>query len=857
MEVTRVRALRGPNLWTRHTVLELQLTLDDDEHAFDAIPGCESRLLSRFPRMGPLRFRGDPNPVSSAHVLETAALHLQAAAGCPVAFGHTSRIGRDGPYCVVVEYAEEKIGRLAVTLAEQLFAAARADTPFDVDTALLTLRDLYEDIRMGPSTGAIAQAAKARGIPFLRLTRGSLVQLGWGSRQRRIQAAETDTTGAIAEAIAQDKDLTKQLLMAAGLPVPDGASVRSLDAAWDTMTRLGSAVVVKPRDGNQGRGVTTNVTDRQQMATAFRAAQAHDADVIVERFIPGDDYRLLVVGDRLVAAARREAPNVIGDGVRTISELVAFVNTDPRRGIGHATPLTRIRLDEIAIDCLRSQGCGPETVPPRGERVLLRNNANLSTGGAATDVTDIVHPEVTRRAVEAARMVGLDICGVDIVCESVLKPLEDQGGAIVEVNAVPGLRMHLDPSYGQGRDIGGAIVRHMFGTHGDARIPIVAVTGTNGKTTTVRLVTRMLASTGLTVGMTNTDGIFVNDVRIDTGDCSGPRSARKLLGHPEVDAAVLETARGGILREGLGFDRCKVGVVTNVGRGDHLGLDHIDTADAIALVKQVVVQNVAANGTAVLNAADPRVAAMAGACPGSVLFFSRNASVPVMVEHRARGKRTVSVADGDIVAAEGRKEVRRIPLAAVPLTRGGALHFQVENVLAAVGAAWALGLHWTAIESALAAFECDAVTAPGRFNEFRHRGASIIADYGHNPDALIALAQALDAWPGARRTLVISAAGDRRDEDIVDQARIVGTHFDEVILYQDAAQRGRADGEVIGLLRQGLAGATRVKSIDEIRGEFLAIDTALARLRHGDVCLILIDQVEEALAHIAKRVAEP
>jgi cyanophycin synthetase len=396
----------------------------------------------------------------------------------------------------------------------------------------------------------------------------------------------------------------------------------------------------------------------------------------------------------------------------------------------------------------------------------------------------------------------------------------------------------------------------MFGAHDDARIPVVAVTGTNGKTTTVRLVARMVAATGLRVGMTTTDGVFVDGVQIDTGDCSGPRSARNVLGHPEVDAAVLETARGGLLREGLGFDRCKVGVVTNLGRGDHLGLNHIDTVDALARVKQVVVQNVAPNGTAVLNASDPRVAAMADACPGSVLFFGRRAGVPVMVEHRARGKRAVFIADGDIVAAEGRTEVRRIPLAAIPLTRNGRLHFQVENVLAAVGAAWALGLDWTAIESALAAFECDALTAPGRFNEFRHRGASIIADYGHNPDALTALAQALDAWPDATRTIVISAAGDRRDEDIIEQARIVGAWFDNVILYQDAAQRGRADGEVIGLLRQGLGGATRVRSVQEIRGEFLAIDTALARLRHGDVCLILIDQVEAALAHIAKRIAE-
>ncbi len=372
----------------------------------------------------------------------------------------------------------------------------------------------------------------------------------------------------------------------------------------------------------------------------------------------------------------------------------------------------------------------------------------------------------------------------------------------------------------------------------------------------MRLITSLLAKSGLRLGMTNTDGVFVDGFEMDSGDCSGPRSARNVLMHPDVDAAVFETARGGLLREGLGFDRCKVAVVTNIGKGDHLGLNYVDTVEELTVLKRVIVQNVGEDGTAVLNATDPQVARMAPVCPGNVTFFARDPGIAVMTEHRARGKRTVSVNDGDIVVAAGRKEVRRIPLSGVPVTRGGALHFQVENVLASVAAAWALGLDWSAIEAALAAFDCDAVTVPGRFNEFRYRGASIIADYGHNPDALIALAQALDAWPGARRTLVISAAGDRRDEDIIDQARIVGASFDDVILYQDAAQRGRADGEVIGLLRQGLAGATRVKSIDEIRGEFFAIDTALTSLGEGDVCLILIDQVDEALAHIAKRVAE-
>jgi cyanophycin synthetase len=856
MEVTRLRALRGPNLWSRHTAVELVVALDEHERSIDRMPGFESRLRARFPHIGPIRPIGHEGPLATAHALEFALLRLQAEAGCGVTFSCTTPTMQPGVYRVVCEYTEEAVGRLAVEIVQALYQAALDDQPFDIDEALTRLRGLDEDIRLGPSTGSIVRAAVARGIPYRRLTDGSLVQFGWGSRQRRIQAAEIDRTSAIAESIAQDKELTKTLLTAAGVPVPEGFSVDTLEEAQAAMDKLGGAVVVKPRDGNQGRGVTVGIASRDHLEIAFRAAMEHGSAVLVERFVAGHDHRLLVVGDRLVAAARREPPHVIGDGVHTVGQLVDRVNADPQRGDGHATSLSKIRIDEIAHARLGIQGHRIDAVPAPGARVILRNNANLSTGGTATDVTDEVHPELAARAVEAARMIGLDICGVDVVCETVHQPLEAQGGAVVEVNAAPGLRMHIHPSYGHGRDVGEAIIRTMFGDHDDARIPVVAVTGTNGKTTTVRLTASLLAAAGLRVGMTNTDGVFVNGLQLDTGDCSGPRSARNVLMHPDVDAAVLETARGGLLREGLGFDRCKVAIVTNVGKGDHLGLNFVDTVEELAVLKRVIVQNVGEDGVAVLNAADARVAQMARVCTGEVTFFARDPGIAVMTEHRARGRRTVCVADGDIVAAEGRREIRRIPLGTVPLTRGGALHFQVDNVLASVAAAWALGLDWAVIAAALAAFECDAATVPGRFNEFRHRGASIIADYGHNPDALIALAQALDAWPGARRTLVISAAGDRRDEDIVEQAQIVGGCFDEVILYQDAAQRGRADGEVIGLLRRGLAGATRVTSIEEIRGEFLAIDTALARLAEGDVCLILIDQVDEALAHIAKRVAE-
>ncbi|MFA9438406.1 cyanophycin synthetase [Uliginosibacterium sp. sgz301328] len=854
MEVSRIRALRGPNLWNRRTAIEAIVTCSDDEYAIDRMAGFEPRLRERFPEIGHILPVELGQPVSLADVLEFAALGLQAQAGCPVTFSRTARTLTPGVFQVVVEYSEEAVGRQAFELAEALIEAARNDTPFDLADALHRLRELDEDIRLGPSTGAIVNAAVARGIPFRRMTSGSMVQFGWGSRQRRIQAAETDRTSAISESIAQDKELTKTLLLAAGVPVPHGRPVSDINDAWEAMQEIGGPVVVKPRDGNQGKGVTVNVVTREHLEVAYAAAFEISDEVLIESYIPGSDFRLLVVGNHLVAAARRDPPHVIGDGTSTIRQLVDMVNLDPRRGEGHATSLTKMRLDDIAIARLAMQGFDPESVPPKGARVVLRNNANLSTGGTATDVTDEVHPEVAARAVAAAQMIGLDVCGVDVVCETVLKPLEEQGGGVVEVNAAPGLRMHLSPSFGKGRAVGEAIVSNMFADGDDGRIPVVAVTGTNGKTTTVRLIAHIIATSGKRVGMTNTDGVYINGRRTDTGDCSGPRSARNVLMHPDVDAAVFETARGGVLREGLAFDRCKVAVVTNIGLGDHLGLNFITTVEDLAVLKRVIVQNVAPDGVAVLNASDPNVAAMADNCPGSVTFFTADRHHPLMATHRAQGRRVVYVQDGDIVACEGNTTFR-VPLSGVPLTRGGTIGFQVDNAMAAVGAAWALGVDWDVMRAGLATFMGHADNAPGRFNVFDYRGATVIADYGHNPDAMLALVQAVEAMPATRRSVVISGAGDRRDEDIRQQTQILGRAFDDVILYQDQCQRGRADGEVLALLREGLEGATRTSAVDEIHGEFVAIDTALDRLKTGDLCLVLIDQVEEALSHIRTRVA--
>jgi len=854
LEITRIRMLRGPNLWSRHTALEAIVFCDESERSIDSIPEFENKIRERFPQLGSMRRGGQNEVLSLAHALEHAALGLQAQAGCPVTFSRTLQTVDVGVHQVVVEYIEEVVGRMAFDFAFALIQSTLNDAPFDLAAALSELEALYEDVRLGPSTGSIVDAAVQRNIPYRRMTEGSMVQFGWGSKQKRIQAAETSDTSAIAEAIAQDKELTKNLLAAAGVSVPIGEVVTNADDAWLAAQRIGGPIVLKPKDGNQGKGVVANIQTEEKVRAGFAVTQAFGRETIVERYLPGADYRLLVVGNRLSAAARREPAQVVGDGTHTVAELVEIENKNPLRGDGHATALTKIQFDDVALAHLASSGLSPQYVPKTGERVLLRNNANLSTGGTATDVTDDVHPDVAASAVAAAQMIGLDIAGVDILCEAIYKPLEQQGGGIVEVNAAPGLRMHLKPSYGKSRPVGEDIINMMFPPGEDGRIPVVAVTGTNGKTTTVRLISHLLSETGLRVGMTGTDGVYINHRLIDTGDCSGPKSARNVLMHPDVDAAVLETARGGMLREGLGFDRCEVAVVTNIGEGDHLGLNFITSVEDLAILKRVIVQNVAPTGAAVLNAADPMVAKMGDKCAGRVIFFAQNQHHPVIAAHRAKNKKVIYCDGTYIVASKGSRVMYRFPVSEIPLTQNGVLGFQIENVMAAIGAAWALGLDAEKIARGLHSFESTASSVPGRFNQFQHKGATVIADYGHNPDAMRALTSAIEGMKPKKSHVVVSGAGDRRDQDIRDLTRILGNSFDNVILYQDACQRGREDGEVLKLLQEGLVGATKAKNIKEIHGEFVAIDTALNELSAGDICLILIDQVEESLAYLKQQV---
>lgn len=856
MIVERVRVLRGPNLWNRCTCIEAQVFCEEDERAFPLNSPLEIAIRAQFPNVGPWRSTGNEDMLSLAHFLGRVCLKLQTEAGCPVTFMHVSDSIRPGYYRVVVQYDEEDVATKAMDAAIALIEAVRKDEGYDVKTVLAELHELYDDIKLGPSTGSIVQAAVRRGIPYRRLTQGSLVQFGWGVKQRRIQAAEVDTTSAISEAIAQDKDLTKNLLHAAGIPVPEGRLCETFEEAVETLKALGGAVAVKPSDGNQGKGVTVNVLDEEHLRVAYDAAKEYGNGIpIVERFIPGHDYRFLVVGNQLVAAARREPPNVVGDGVHTVRELVDITNQDPRRGEGHGSSLTKIKIDAIAVARIKKQGYTPDDVIPKGVRIVLRNNANLSTGGTATDVTDSVHPLMAAKVVQAAQQIGIDICGVDVVCERVDIPLHEQGGGIVEVNAAPGLRMHLEPSYGKGRDVGEAVIQMMYGPNDQGRIPLVAVTGTNGKTTTVRLISHIMKQHGLTVGYTGTEGVYVGDHMLDSGDCSGPKSATKVLMHPDCDAAVMECARGGLLREGLGFDLSDVAIVTNIGEGDHLGLNFIESVEDLALVKSVIIQNVSPSGLAVLNADDPHCVDMARRTPGTVLFFSTLADSKIIAIHRAQGKPTCNL-EGQRIRLSLKGKESYFDLADIPVTENGLFDFQVANVMCAIAACMQLDIPVETIKAALKVFECDAKSVPGRFNRFKHKGGTVIADYGHNPDAIAALVKTLSKVPSNTRRIVLSAAGDRRDVDITEQGRIAGGFFKHVVLYEDACLRGRENGSTFELLKQGIAQADRPAGqvVETIVGEFAAIQKALDSADTGDVTLVLVDQVNEALNYIAQHV---
>jgi cyanophycin synthetase len=852
-----------------------------EQYPSNTIPGFVDALLDWMPSVGEhacsLNRRGGfatrlRDGTWMGHVAEHIALELQNLAGTDVRHGKTRGAGTTGQYNVVYEYREETVGieagKIAVALVNHLVSPDDPAFAFDYVAELERLIRLAEKQALGPSTQAILDEAASRDIPFLRLDRFSLVQLGQGVHQQRIRATMTSRTSSLGVDIASDKNLTNRLLDAAGLPVPKSEVVDRVEDAVAAAHRIGFPCVVKPLDGNHGRGVALDLRTDDDVRKGFAGSvsQTRSGDVVVETYITGNDYRCLVIGGKVAAIAERVPASVVGDGKHTVRELVDIVNSDPRRGIGHEKVLTRINVDANAIELVGEQGFEMDAVPPKGTRVKLALTGNMSTGGTSIDRTMEAHPDNVEIAEMAALVVGLDVAGIDFICPDITVPVRETGGAIVEVNAAPGFRMHTHPTEGEPQYVAKPVIDLLFPPGANARIPIIGVTGTNGKTTTVRMIAHILKFMGRRVGMTTTDGIVVDGRTIRRGDMSGPKSARMILQNPTVDTAVFEVARGGILREGLGFDRADVAVVTNV-TADHLGLGGIDTLRQLSDVKGVLVEAVPRSGTAVLNADDPYVARMAAECRGAIVYFSMEtekggAGFDRVDGHAGRGGAAFvlkKTPEGDqIVLRHGPRVMPLLYTHLIPATFGGRARMNVANALAAAAAAWAAGAHIHDIRQGLRTFTTSFFQAPGRLNLVEVGGIRVVIDYCHNVDGMRNLADftrrmmstdgngASPSGRHGRAIGVIGMPGDRRDEDMREYGRLAAGAFDELIVREDRNLRGRKPGETAEHVAEGAraaktGGGGRPMKVDKILDELTAVRTALRRANSGDLLVMCVD----------------
>jgi cyanophycin synthetase len=871
LKIGRFRLLDGPNIYNYKPVLVMDLDLDDlDGRDSHTLPGFVDRLLAWLPG---LHEHGCATGAAGAfverlrtgtyagHIVEHVALELSEAAGCGVSFGQTRRSASGaGHYDVIVAFTNAAAMEALLRGAVGIVQAAVDDTAVDIAAIVQEASRLVHATGFGPSTAAIAAAAEARGIPVRRLEDGSLLQLGYGRFRTHVRATITAATSAVAVDVASDKMLTKRLLAEAYVPTPAGTVVTTVEEGLAFLASSGRPLVVKPLDAQQGRGVTLGVRDEARFRRAFEAASAFSSRVLVEEQVEGRDYRVLVVGGRVVAASEREPALVIGDGVKTVRELVDLANQDPRRGPGHATPLTMMTIDDAATEVLSCQGLTPESVPPDGARVRLRETANLSTGGTAEDVTGHLHPELSAMCERAARIVGLDPCGVDLIARHVTLPPREGDVAVIELNAAPGIRMHHFPSAGPPRDAGGAIVDALFPPGTPSRVPIVSVTGTNGKTTTARLIAHVLALTGRRVGLTTTDGVYVGGCPVASGDLTGPQSARAVLSDPAVDAAVLETARGGIQRRGLGYDWSDIGVITNV-QLDHVGQDGIENLDDLVWVKSLVAERVREDGRLVLNADNPESLhimdlARVRRIRRDVVLFSLHRQQLAVRRHVAAGG-VAYVLDGEhLLEVRGAGTRAITSLSSVPVTFGGTARFNVANVLAAIAACRGLGVRPEVIAEALSRFD-GANANPGRVNAFRVGAGFALLDYGHNPAAIEAIGHLVAHWGGRRATAVVTVPGDRANHVVEDAARAAARVFPRVIVREDHDRRGRAIGEAAALMSAAIRREKPSCECVEVLDEQEAVRTALSSMQSGEVVVVFYDDFDATRAVFAQHGAEP
>ncbi len=866
----------GPNLYAHFPVIRLDVDLGilEDWPSARIGAGFTDRLLLALPGLmqhgcsygepgGFVRRLTEGEGTWMGHILEHVAIELQNVAGHPLTFGKTRSLGPRGKYWVVYQYQQAEVGIEAGELARTLLYSLLPEDlrppgalPDDFDFA----RERDEFIRftqrhaLGPSTAALVQAAEERRIPWMRLGTNSLIQLGQGRFQRRIQATITSQTSHIAVELASDKEETNRLLANLGLPVPLQRLVQSADGAVGAAERIGFPVVVKPYNANHGRGISIHLTDADQVREAFATAREHSRSVIVETFVTGFDHRLLVVDGKLVAVAQRIPGHVVGDGTSTIEQLTSRVNDDPRRGIGHEKVLTRLEFDRQAEVLLQKAGYSRDAVPAPGEKVFLRSTGNLSTGGTAIDMTDVIHPDNAEMAVRAVEAIGLDVGGVDFLTSDITRSYKEIGGAIVEVNAAPGFRMHMAPSEGKARDVASPVIDMLFPSGSATRIPIAAVTGTNGKTTTARMLAHIHKLAGHHVGLTTTDGVYIDGQRAVAGDMTGPVATRMVLSDPFVDVAVLEVARGGLIRAGMGVRQVDVGAVLNV-KADHLGRGGIETLEELAKVKRIIVE--VARDTAVLNADDPLCLMMADHTDAKhVCYVTLNPGHELVREHIQAGGRGIVLEAGMtgqmITLYDHGAHIPLLPAHLIPATlEGRALH-NVQNAMFAAAMAFSMGLKLENIRHGLQTFDTTFFQAPGRGNVFDEHHFKVILDYGHNAAAVEAMVQLVDRLGrGARRIVVLSAPGDRRDEDVKNIARIAAGWFDRYICRRDDGLRGRGPDEIPMMLRDALLEQdVPAEQISVIPDEQEATAAALAEARPGDLVLIFGDAIERTWEQI-------
>ena len=861
MRILDIKVLRGPNYWSnyRKKLIAMQLDLGIyEELPTNKIEGFADRLFQLIPSLYSHRcsvgVKGGflmrlQEGTWLGHVVEHVALELQTLAGMDCGFGRTRSADQRGVYHVVFSYEIRDAGIYAAHAAVKLVEATAQGLPYPLQQDIKLLQEILYDQGYGPSTQALVKAAENREIPATRLNTGSLVMFGQGKNQKNIRATIASTTSNIAVDIAGDKEETKKVLEDNFIPVPEGRTIANEAELDEAINELSYPLVIKPLDGNHGRGITTNIRDREQALIAMTFAKEVSDDIIVEKYVSGDDYRLLVINFKLVAAAKRTPALVIGNGVSTVRQLIDDVNRHPDRGIGHEKVLTKIKVDENTLSILKASNCDLQTVLPFGKVLKLKDTANLSTGGTAIDVTDLLHPRNIFMAERIARLVGLDICGIDIVADDISKPIGENNGAVLEVNAAPGFRMHQFPSEGKSRDVATAVVDMLFPKGASSRIPIIAVTGTNGKTTSVRLLAHLAKQTGYHTGFTTTDGIYINNELITDGDCSGPGSAAVVLRDPLVDFAVLECARGGILRAGLGFDHCNVSVVTNISE-DHLGLNGINTIEELAKVKKVVPASTFNDGYAVLNADDDLVYAMREDLTCNIALFSTEANNYRIHSHFKNNGKAAVVEEGNFTLYDGLDKTIVLSIEEVPLTLNGKSNSMIQNILASILAAAVSNIPIDIIRSGLKSFIPSPEMTPGRMNEFKFDAFRLIIDYAHNVGGYKELKSYLAKVKASVKTGIVAATGDRRDDDIMMLGQYAAEIFDEIIIRHDKDGRGRTNEEITALLRKGIDKVKTQIQITVISDEAEAITYAVTHAKKDALIFVCSDEIQNSLSII-------